>query len=197
LNILLDRKKWLKMLVKITTGFSHLRTSDGNLFVILHIPVVKSKDIHHLFQAHPVPAPLPIYHHLYEGEKGMVLPKLDNQMIVISKEKKSKEVTFDEMIQKCVMYLGHFLCKEFQELDHELQESCLGSLFTGHWEGTHEYCHFGAYSIREFSLQISETKHIIVTANPLQSQMYCTLDQRRETRVSLSNHVFLRMYLKS
>ena len=169
------------------SDFSHLRTSSGNRLVILHIPVVESKDVHHLFYAQPIPMPLPLYHRLHEGPEGMVLPILDNKMIVISKENKSNEVSYNELIQKCSKYFSHYICKE---LDNDMQESCLGSLFIGHTEGTHEHCHFGIFSIEEFSFQMSETQHIVVTANPIESKKYCTLEQRKEAGVNIKKHIF-------
>jgi hypothetical protein len=171
-------------------SFSHLRTSGGDILVILHVPVVETEYVLKLFHVIPIPAPLSIYQHVYEGPNGMVAPILANEMIAISRENKSKEVSYDEIIQKCSIYFGHILCKEFPPLDDGLQDSCLGSLFFGDWEGAHKHCHFGIFSIQEFSVQISETKHIIVTANPLESQIHCTFEQRKESGVNFSNKFF-------
>jgi len=155
--------------------FSYFYTSSDNLLIILHVPVVNTKQIIALYQANPSPTPIPKYHALYnKDERGYIIPMLSQTMIAIAGNNSHKTIFNSKEIGNCYGYFDHYYCPKFSLLDNDLGKSCLGSIFFGHKDVVWDHCIVGSGPFnKEYHFQVSETEHIVSVPKYTETQLHC------------------------
>jgi len=199
----LAKQNNVQLLPKFTSDYFQLETSylqDGpNILVLLHVPCINPVNILTVYRYLAYPYPLPaklqysqatIAHTLYDilqdhapstvnmtmvndspyMEALFIEPEA--QFIAVGREKQYKIVSDGELAM-CSKRSSMFLCEEHQVLRHDLEQSCLGSLFIRNEEGAKRFCKIRKEILRETVYQLSATEHLVFSPQPFTATVQC------------------------
>jgi len=191
------------LLPKHTSDYFQLETSylqDGsNIQILIHVPCINPDNIltiyrylaypyplpaklqyseatiqHTLFNlikdAHPVDSKMTVANNAPFLEALFIEPEAD--YIAVGKDQQYRLLTSGDLAL-CTKRSKMFLCNEHQVLRHDMDQSCLGSLYKRNEIGAKLFCKVRKEKLREMVYQISATEHLVFSPQPFTGSLKC------------------------
>lgn len=187
---------------------SYLR-SGKDIIIILHVPAVHEAHLLKLYKylSYPFPLSEPTPQKAYSIHEAVVgntkiydilnnntqlvmeglYIKPEADFIATGGKGQYKLMNTDE-IALCEQHSRVILCKEHQVLRTKMEESCLGALFLRSEKATRKHCKFERRPLEEIVFQLSPTKHLVFSPEPLTTRINCRNGTHQPLFLSAGNN---------
>ena len=152
--------------------FSH----QGNVHLLLHVPMVTPESTLRLFKLHPFPLPL------YKDSLGpLLIPEVDNNVLGISTgaQRYSVQLSAIELLG-CHTIAKTYLCEKSGVLKKKFQASCLGALYNQDLEAAKDLCTLRIHPAEEMIRQLKNNWFAVFLPKQITVPLQCRNGTSRE-----------------
>lgn len=156
---------------------SLLRTSETEIALLVHVPIIRKEQIFDLFQYHPIPI-------VFQNEVTLMV-EAEEPILALGPDMTHWTLRLDDL-EKCHKFQGLYLCEEQSISKIRPNSTCLGSLYHMHEEGVKAHCPIRSGTGQEVAYQINPSAFIVYTPVPLTALVDCGPANR--THMQLQGH---------
>ena len=124
---------------------------EGDVYLLLHVPMVAPESTLRLFKLHPFP--LPIYNKATEGP--LLVPEVENNVLGIStgSQRYSVQLSAVELLS-CHIVNRKYTCEKSGVLKKQFADTCLGALYHQQLEAAKKICTLRLHPAEEMVRQL-------------------------------------------
>ncbi len=136
------------------------------MHLILHIPMAPSDSLLCLVQLRPFPLPF--------TETHMLMPDLVNKILAISSNSDQLSIELSAVnLLGCHQVNQVYLCEQNSVLKQNLNNTCLGSLYTQDFQGSMTLCEMEIIPEDETVLQLQDNWYLVHSPQAATCQINC------------------------